>query len=133
MDSQRGRQGVGLALHPASAGGTPSCLCTCCRLQGRVDGSGPAGSANSLLLGADAPSWVYSTAPLATPDGKRMMPPWPGSAGYAMFLSDQQVGGCVCVCACVCALKCSKCSVVDLFFLLGVFVRARVVPTAVVV
>lgn len=50
------------------------------------------GGANPLLLGADAPAWVYSTAPLAQPDGKPVAQPMPGSAGYAMFLSDQQVG-----------------------------------------
>lgn len=33
---------------------------------------------------------VYSTAPLAAPDGTPVAPPMPGSAGYAMFLSDQQ-------------------------------------------
>lgn len=49
------------------------------------------GGANPLLLGADAPAWVYSTAPLATPDGKPVAGPTPGSAGHAMFLSDQQV------------------------------------------
>ena len=49
------------------------------------------GGANPLLLGADAPAWVYSTAPLAMPDGKPVAGPTPGSAGHAMFLSDQQV------------------------------------------
>ncbi len=58
--------------------------------QGHIrDGHG--GGANPLLLGADAPSWVYSTAPLAQPDGKPVAGPTPGSAGHAMFLSDQQV------------------------------------------
>ncbi|KAL4422517.1 hypothetical protein ABPG75_008714 [Micractinium tetrahymenae] len=47
--------------------------------------------ANPLILGADAPLWVYSTAPLATPDGSPVQPPTAGSGGYAMFLSDQQV------------------------------------------
>jgi hypothetical protein len=51
---------------------------------------------NHLYLGADAPSWVYSTAPLAQPDGTPVQPPQPGSAGHALHLSDQQVRG-VCV------------------------------------
>ncbi|KAL4421057.1 hypothetical protein ABPG77_001352 [Micractinium sp. CCAP 211/92] len=49
------------------------------------------GGVNPLMLGADAPLWVYSTAPLATPDGSPVQPPTAGSGGYAMFLSDQQV------------------------------------------
>lgn len=68
--------------------------------QTRVKGDGPAGAANQLYLGADAPSWVYSTAPLAQPDGTPVAPPTPGAAGHAMFLTDQQVGvrktGCAC-------------------------------------
>ena len=47
---------------------------------------------NPLLLGADAPTWQYSTAPLAAPDGKPVAHPTPGSAGHAMHLSDKQVG-----------------------------------------
>lgn len=47
--------------------------------------------ANDLYLSADAPTWIYSTAPLALPDGKPVPPPTPGSAGHAMHLSDQQV------------------------------------------
>lgn len=50
-------------------------------------------SANPLHLGADAPSWVYSTTPLAGADGRPVAPPTPGSAGHAMSLSDRQVGG----------------------------------------
>lgn len=49
---------------------------------------------NDLVLGADAPAWVYSTAPLAGADGKPVAPPQPGSAGTAMRLSDQQVNPC---------------------------------------
>ena len=62
----------------------------CCRLlQGSVyDVHG--GGTNPLLLGADAPAWVYSTAPLALPDGRPVAPPTAGSAGHAMSLSDQQ-------------------------------------------
>lgn len=46
---------------------------------------------NDLYLGANAPGWVYSTAPLADNTGKPLPPPTPGSAGHAMYLSDQQV------------------------------------------
>ena len=46
---------------------------------------------NDLYLGADAPAWVYSTAPLAQPSGAPVAAPTPGSAGHAMALSDQQV------------------------------------------
>lgn len=55
---------------------------------------------NNLLLGADAPTWAYSTAPLAGADGRPVAPPTPGAAGYALSLSDQQArrrgaaGGC---------------------------------------
>jgi len=48
--------------------------------------------ANPLQLGADAPAWVYSTAPLAAADGSPVAPPAAGSGGYAIFLTDQQVG-----------------------------------------
>lgn len=57
---------------------------------------------NDLVLGADAPAWVYSTAPLARADGKPVAPPQPDSAGTAMRLSDQQVNvimGWLAVCA----------------------------------
>ena len=46
---------------------------------------------NDLVLGADAPAWVYSTAPLALPDGKPVERPTPGAAGHAMALHDKQV------------------------------------------
>lgn len=49
---------------------------------------------SDLYLGADAPAWVYSTAPLADNAGAPVAPPTPGEAGYALFLSDQQVGRC---------------------------------------
>ena len=49
------------------------------------------GVANDLYLSADAPQWVYSTAPLANPDGTPVAVPTPGSAGHAFRLSDQQV------------------------------------------
>lgn len=50
------------------------------------------GGRNPLLLGADAPSFEYSTAPLAGPEGRPVAPPAAGSAGHALFVSDQQVG-----------------------------------------
>lgn len=53
------------------------------------DAASPYG--NDLYLGADAPAWVYSTAPLAAKDGAPVAAPTPGAAGHAMFLSDQQV------------------------------------------
>lgn len=46
---------------------------------------------NDLYLSADAPQWVYSTAPLALPDGTPVAAPTPGAAGHAFYLSDQQV------------------------------------------
>jgi len=46
---------------------------------------------NDLYLGADAPIWTYSTAPLALPTGAPVSLPIPGSAGHAFYLSDQQV------------------------------------------
>lgn len=46
---------------------------------------------NDLELGADAPSWVYSTAPLADAGGRPLEGPRPGTAGHAMSLNDQQV------------------------------------------
>ena len=50
------------------------------------------GGGNHLMLGGDAPTWMYSTAPLATPEGKPVAHPTPGTAGHALLLSDQQVG-----------------------------------------
>ncbi|PSC70155.1 concanavalin A-like lectin glucanase [Micractinium conductrix] len=85
------------AVEPLSQGGlaahypfTPDTLERTPDGQGRVRDVHNQG-ANPLQLGADAPDWVYSTAPLAAPDGTPVAPPMPGSAGYAMFLSDQQV------------------------------------------
>ena len=46
---------------------------------------------NDLFSGADAPQWVYSTAPLSLPDGSPVALPTPGPAGHALYLSDQQV------------------------------------------
>ncbi len=46
---------------------------------------------NDLYLGADAPLWTYSTAPLALPTGAPVFLPTPGSAGHAFYLSDRQV------------------------------------------
>ena len=46
---------------------------------------------NDLYLGANAPQWIYSTAPLALQDGRPVAAPTPGSAGHAFRLSDQQV------------------------------------------
>ena len=46
---------------------------------------------NDLYLSADAPQWLYSTAPLALPDGTPVGNPTPGAAGHAFYLSDQQV------------------------------------------
>ena len=50
------------------------------------------GRQNDLKLGADAPVWVYSTAPLAEADGRPVEAPRAGTAGHAMSLNDQQVG-----------------------------------------
>ena len=61
-------------------------------LQGTVEDL--SGGFNHLMLGGDAPTWMYSTAPLATPEGKPVAPPTPGTAGHALLLSDQQVGCC---------------------------------------
>lgn len=78
------------ALHfpPLTSAFQPGCQRPQARLRD-VHGGGT----NPLVLGADAPLWVYSTAPLATPDGSPVQPPTAGSGGYAMFLSDQQVIG----------------------------------------
>ena len=46
---------------------------------------------NNLYYGTDAPLWVYSTAPLAKPDGSPVARPAPGDAGHALRLNDQQV------------------------------------------
>ena len=50
------------------------------------------GTGNHLDLRGSGPSFVYSTAPLTMPDGKLMRPAMPGAGGYALALSDQQVG-----------------------------------------
>ncbi len=46
---------------------------------------------NNLYYGTDVPLWVYSTAPLAKPDGSPVARPAPGDAGHALRLNDQQV------------------------------------------
>lgn len=50
-----------------------------------------AGRKNDLLLDSIAPTWVYSTAPLAGQDGMPLPGPTPGSSGYSLKLHDQQV------------------------------------------
>lgn len=45
---------------------------------------------NDLYLGADAPQWVYSSVPLALPNGAPVPGAVPGSAGFALTLNDQQ-------------------------------------------
>jgi hypothetical protein len=53
----------------------------------------PAANGNHLQLRATPPEWVYSYAPLASPDGAPVQLPTPGKAGYAMRLHDNQVRG----------------------------------------
>ncbi|KAI8473932.1 MAG: concanavalin A-like lectin/glucanase [Monoraphidium minutum] len=46
---------------------------------------------NHLQLRANPPVWVYSYAPLTSPDGTPAEPPSPGRSGYALRLHDRQV------------------------------------------
>lgn len=58
----------------------------------------PAG--NHLQLRSNPPEFVYSYAPLTTPQGAPVAAPQPGAGGYALALHDKQVRGCVVLYAC---------------------------------